>query len=669
MTKISAFIICKNEEARIETALKSLVSFCDEIVVVDSGSTDSTKEIVAQYTDKIFDFVWVDDFSAARNFALGKCHGEWILFVDADDELSEDAQRSLKKMAEGASEDVAGFFVNYEYGPDKFQFVPRLWRARFHLKFHMPVHEYLEIPEELRNRFVVHSEVVILHHKDASENMVSMERNIRILQKALLRQDGADENFHLNFFLAREFFNIGEYAKAIAILDDLLKKKSSGDRSFVYNVYLHLGFCHEKLGEFEEALNCFKKAFECDQRFVEPLVHAADIWLYKLNKLAEAQQLYERSLQIPLPQTTFPIQRSFYHQYPNDQLHKIHQLNKPIALICGYYGNMNIGDELMLQSIIQHLPDYRIIVASSKPEITTKLHKVESVPIKHQYFDHVLQQAKLVVIGGGTLFHDQGLAENQNVPYYCGIIAKAAELNKDVVVLGVGVDSIQMEPNRTLIAQTFPLCKNIFVRDENSRKRLTGCGVKAELIDVIPDLIFGLEMKNREKIISGKQKPLIGINLCPPIKNGPQRYMENIEQYLLLFMDSHRSDYDFIFIPGHQNDLQYLAYFEQKLKMKLKVFQPDVGSGSAYFDSFYETITECDFFIASRYHLLLLGLLLQKPTFSISYSEKTDSLLDEFSAQLRPFTGQISTKHRVIPLDELKKLQNQLKDIFQRLLH
>ncbi|HRY91130.1 MAG TPA: glycosyltransferase, partial [Candidatus Gracilibacteria bacterium] len=81
MPKISAFIIARNEQDNIARALKSLLSFCDEIILVDTGSTDKTKEIALNYTDKIFDFKWVDDFSAARNFALSKCTGDWIIYL------------------------------------------------------------------------------------------------------------------------------------------------------------------------------------------------------------------------------------------------------------------------------------------------------------------------------------------------------------------------------------------------------------------------------------------------------------------------------------------------------------------------------------------------------------------------------------------------------------
>ena len=72
MIEISLCMIVKNEEKILTRCLDSVADLVDEIVIVDTGSTDATKKIAANYTDKIYDFTWVDDFSAARNFAFSK---------------------------------------------------------------------------------------------------------------------------------------------------------------------------------------------------------------------------------------------------------------------------------------------------------------------------------------------------------------------------------------------------------------------------------------------------------------------------------------------------------------------------------------------------------------------------------------------------------------------
>lgn len=85
MLPISVCIIAKNEEKNIERCLSSLAPYGFEIVLVDTGSTDRTKELAQKYTDCIYDFSWVDDFSAARNFSLQKASHEWIFMIDCDE--------------------------------------------------------------------------------------------------------------------------------------------------------------------------------------------------------------------------------------------------------------------------------------------------------------------------------------------------------------------------------------------------------------------------------------------------------------------------------------------------------------------------------------------------------------------------------------------------------
>lgn len=91
---VSIGLIVKNEEARLEKCLAAIKRVIDavpsEIVVVDTGSTDGTVEIAKKYTDKVYDFEWIDDFAAARNFGLSKCSGEWFMYLDADEVLDED---------------------------------------------------------------------------------------------------------------------------------------------------------------------------------------------------------------------------------------------------------------------------------------------------------------------------------------------------------------------------------------------------------------------------------------------------------------------------------------------------------------------------------------------------------------------------------------------------
>lgn len=96
--KFSLCMIVKNEEETLRECLDSLCGIMDEIIIVDTGSTDDTKKIAAEYTAQIYDFEWVDDFSKARNFAFSKATGDYIYSADADESLDEINRKKLKDL-------------------------------------------------------------------------------------------------------------------------------------------------------------------------------------------------------------------------------------------------------------------------------------------------------------------------------------------------------------------------------------------------------------------------------------------------------------------------------------------------------------------------------------------------------------------------------------------
>lgn len=112
MIPISVCIIGKNEEKNIEKCLAPLMSYDFEIIYVDTGSTDRTKELAAKYTDNIYDFVWVDDFSAARNFSLEKATRDYVLILDCDEYLTDLDPESLCAAIEAHPEGVGQILRN-----------------------------------------------------------------------------------------------------------------------------------------------------------------------------------------------------------------------------------------------------------------------------------------------------------------------------------------------------------------------------------------------------------------------------------------------------------------------------------------------------------------------------------------------------------------------------
>ena len=119
MSTISACMIVRDEEELLPACLESIKELVDEIILVDTGSTDKTKEIAEEYGAKIYDLKWDNDFSSARNFAMSKATSDWVFTVDADERVEQKDIPVLKKMLPDITQDTIGVNVLNLYGPNK----------------------------------------------------------------------------------------------------------------------------------------------------------------------------------------------------------------------------------------------------------------------------------------------------------------------------------------------------------------------------------------------------------------------------------------------------------------------------------------------------------------------------------------------------------------------
>ena len=151
MVSISLCMIVRNEEKVLGRCLACVQGFADEIIIVDTGSTDRTKEIAFSFTDKVYDFKWKDDFAAARNFAFSKGTGDYLFWLDADDVLlSSDRQKLLALKAElDGTADVV--MLPYHTGFDEqgrptfFCYRERLLKTSAHFRWQGAVHECIPV--------------------------------------------------------------------------------------------------------------------------------------------------------------------------------------------------------------------------------------------------------------------------------------------------------------------------------------------------------------------------------------------------------------------------------------------------------------------------------------------------------------------------------------------
>lgn len=242
---LSVCIIVKNEEAVIGRCLNCALKFADEIVVVDTGSTDGTLSEVKKFTDKVYFFKWADDFSAARNFAFGKATSELIMWLDADDIVSdENAEKIVALKSSFKDYDMAylPYAAAFDGGePSYIYYRERIFRRDMGYRFEGEVHEAVAP----RGR-IYYSDAVIFHKK-VKENPPL--RNLNILQKLIA--SGKKLSERQKFYYGRELYFNNMFREAAAVLEEFLE----GDGWIVNKceACINLYFAYKALGEEKKA--------------------------------------------------------------------------------------------------------------------------------------------------------------------------------------------------------------------------------------------------------------------------------------------------------------------------------------------------------------------------------------------------------------------------------
>ncbi len=220
---LSGCVIVRDGAQDIAWCLESFVDEVDELIVVDTGSQDATKEIARRYTPHVYDFAWRDDFAAAKNFALSKAHGKWAFFPDSDERLS-DASRGgkVRKAAQMADEqgadalelirheiDLAGQSIGLPDNP-----AVRMMKVLPDLQYQDPIHEYLAYPDHHHVPIarILANDILLLHRGYAPERQAAKTaRNLALLEK--MEREGAEKPF-LHFYLSGIYISAGRWEDA-----------------------------------------------------------------------------------------------------------------------------------------------------------------------------------------------------------------------------------------------------------------------------------------------------------------------------------------------------------------------------------------------------------------------------------------------------------------------
>ena len=206
MIQISCCMIVKNEEKILARCLESIADLMDEIIIVDTGSDDRTKEIAAGYTDKIYDFEWVDDFSAARNFAFSKATKDYIYSADADEVVDEENRQRFRELKQIILPEIDIVQMKYgnqlshgtTYNFDE-EYRPKLFKRQREFIWTEPIHEMVRL-----DPVVYDSDIVICHMPESNH----CKRDFATFQKHIAK--GLRLSARLHHMYAMELYISGD---------------------------------------------------------------------------------------------------------------------------------------------------------------------------------------------------------------------------------------------------------------------------------------------------------------------------------------------------------------------------------------------------------------------------------------------------------------------------
>jgi len=297
---ISAAMIVKDEEDMLPQCLRSVIDVVDEIIVVDTGSKDKTVEIAEGFGAKVYHHPWKNDFSEARNHSLNRASKEWILIIDADEELERQDYAKIFAYSQQYEADAVCFAI-YSTLPGQLgginmgkHYAPRLFKNRDDIYYEGIVHNLLKTPEN-----TVMSDIRLYHYgynlrEDKMWN--KYQRSIKLLLKQV-EEKPDDPYIRYNtaqMFLSRNYMDEAEEhaLKVIELLEPDDKKQQH-----IYLMALYqLTLINQRRGDFDEAEKYAYQALDIKEDYIDPILSLGWIYFYK-KEYDKAEEILNRYIE------------------------------------------------------------------------------------------------------------------------------------------------------------------------------------------------------------------------------------------------------------------------------------------------------------------------------------------------------------------------------------
>lgn len=283
MITVSLCMIVKNEEDVLARCLDSVADLMDEIIIVDTGSTDKTTDIACRYTDKVYFFDWIDDFSAARNFSFSKATMQYCMWLDADDILEENAREQLRELKQTMSDSIDVVMMKYhisfdEGGNPVFSYYrERLLKNSPVYRWAGAVHEAITPCGE-----IIYSDIAVSHKKMGSGDS---DRNLRIFEKLIAKGEVLQPREQ--FYYARELYYHKRYREAEQGFEIFLSMPNGWVENRI-EACRFLAFCRRENGQNESELDALLRSLHYDTPRAEV---CCDIGQYFMDR-----QLYRTAI-------------------------------------------------------------------------------------------------------------------------------------------------------------------------------------------------------------------------------------------------------------------------------------------------------------------------------------------------------------------------------------